>query len=61
MSRPPTTGRYATRAELEQWCWFFSRRLSDAEVARIVRVSESVVRRILERPIARPGAIGTSN
>jgi hypothetical protein len=50
MSRPAATGRYPTRAELEQWCWFFSRQLSDAQVARIVRVSETTVRKILAGP-----------
>lgn len=48
--RPATTGRYRTRAELEEWVRFFSRSQSDAQVARTTGVSESTVRKILAGP-----------
>lgn len=50
--RPPTTGRYDTRAELEQHVRMWSATMSDAQVARVCRVSEGVVRSILARPAA---------
>lgn len=45
--RKPTTGRYETREELERMVRLWAATRSDAQVARICRVSESVVRRIL--------------
>lgn len=48
--RPKATGRYATREELCEMVWRFYRspKLTIADVARVVRVSERVVHTILE-------------
>lgn len=46
--RAKTTGRFETREELEAAVLMYCRRQSIAQVARTCRVSETVVRRILE-------------
>lgn len=48
--RKPTTGRYDTREELERMVRMLAQRQSDVQVARVVRVSEATVRKILARP-----------
>lgn len=47
--RPPTTGRYDTREELERMVRAFAARQSVRDVARVCRVSHSVVRSILTK------------
>lgn len=46
--RAKTTGRFETREDLEEAVLMYCRRQSIAQVARTCRVSETVVRRILE-------------
>lgn len=50
--RKPTTGRYATREELVEAVWGFydMPNTSIAQVARICRVSEGVVAKVLDAP-----------
>lgn len=50
--RPLGTGRYDTREELERMVRMWSATMSDAQVARVCRVSEGVVRSILCRGAA---------
>lgn len=47
----PTTGRYETRGELVYWAhhWYYSTKMSMAQVARACRVSEGVVINILKK------------
>lgn len=46
--RPPTTGRYATREELVAHVKMWDRTMTVAQIARVCRVSTSVVVNILK-------------
>lgn len=47
--RPLVTGRYGTRAELEAAIHTLARRQNVPQVARVAKVSESLVRKILSK------------
>lgn len=49
MSRKLTTGRYQTREELvrEVWAWYRMKGTTQAQIARICRVSPGTVQKIL--------------
>ena len=60
MGRPLTTGRYESRQELEFWVWHFYRETSAnvTDVARICRVSDGTVNKILGRKLDDNNAYG---
>lgn len=47
IGRPPATGRYATREELERMVRQFYQHQSVSQVARVTRVSVATVHKIL--------------
>jgi hypothetical protein len=51
--RKPTTGRYATREELERMVrlWYYDLGKNISEVARVCRVAQVTVAKILDKPV----------